>query len=293
MHEPGASGSPLPPANGIVGRARAIAGAGAFQNAILAVIVANAILVGLETSPALDARFGRWFDVLSASVQVIFTLEIAIRLIAHWPHPGRFFRDGWNSFDFAVVALAFLPATGGLSNLARLARILRATRLISALPGLRLIIETLLRSIPSFAHIIVLLGLFMYVYAVVGYSLYARTDPEYWGSLGGGILSLFKVLTLEGWPDIHARLADRHPWSWFFFATFIIVAVLIIANLAVAVIISSLEAAKREEAERFDIEVPGEPLAHIQDIRATLDRLETDIRSVAEEIRLRNRDPSR
>ncbi len=287
------AGVPGEPASGAVGYARKVARSAAFQNAILVVIVANAILVGLETSSGLDARFGQLFDTLSVLVQAIFTIEIAIRLIAYLPHPERFFRDGWNTFDFVVVAFAFVPATGGLSNLARLARILRATRLISALPGLRLIIETLLRSIPSFAHIIVLLGLFMYVYAVVGSSLYGRTDPEYWGSLGSGILTLFKVLTLEGWPDIHNRVMEAHPWSWVFFSTFIIVAVLIIANLAVAVIISSLEAAKREEAERFDVEVPGEPLAHIEDIRTMLDRLETDIRSVAEEIRLQNRDPSR
>ncbi len=277
----------------VVARARAIAGAPSFQNAILIVILVNAILVGLETAPALEARFGNWFDILGVAVQVIFTIEIAIRLAAYWPQLTHFFRDGWNTFDFIVVAVAFLPATGGLSNLARLARLLRATRLISALPELRLIIETLLRSIPSFVHIIVLLGLIIYVYGIVGYSLYAPTDQAHWGSLGRAVLTLFQVLTLEGWPDIHQTLTERHAWAWLFFSSFIIIAVLIIANLAVAVIISSLEAARQAEARRFDIEVPGAPLAHIDEIRATLDRLETDIRSVAEEIRERTRDPSR
>lgn len=278
--------------NAVVARARAIAGASSFQNAILIVILVNAILVGLETAPVLQARYGHWFDILGVIVQAIFTVEIAIRLTAYWPKLTGFFRDGWNTFDFIVVAVAFLPATGGLSNLARLARILRATRLVSAMPELRLIIETLMRSIPSFVHIIVLLGLIIYVYAIVGHSIYAATDPAHWGSLGRGILTLFQVLTLEGWPDIHDTLTGRHPWAWLFFASFIIIAVLIIANLAVAVIISSLEAARQAEARRFDIEVPGAPLAHIDDIRATLDRLEADIREVAEEIRERQRDPS-
>lgn len=281
-----------PNSSSIVAHARAIAGAPGFQGAILIVILLNAILIGLETSSALEARYGRWFDTLAILVQAIFTVEIAIRLIAYWPNLLRFFRDGWNTFDFVVVAIAFVPATGGLSNLARLARLLRATRLVSAMPELRLIVETLLRSIPSFVHIILLLGLTIYIYAIIGFSLYGATDPAHWGSLGRSILTLFQVLTLEGWPDIHDAVAGTHAWTWLFFSTFIVVAVLVIANLVVAVIINSLEAARQEEARRFDIEVPGAPLTHIDEIRATLDRLEADIRAVAEEIRERTRDPS-
>lgn len=278
--------------HGLAGRARRIAGAPVFQYAILGVIAANAVLLGLETSPALDTRFGRWFDAFGIAAQVIFTIEIAIRITAYLPRPARFFRDGWNIFDFAVVAVAFVPATGGLSNLARLARILRATRLVSAMPELRLIFETLLRSIPSIGHIIVLLTLFVYIYGIVGFHLYAATDPARWGSLGAALLTLFQVLTLEGWPDIHETLADAHRWSWLFFSTFIVVAVLIVTNLAVAVIIHSLEAAKQADARRFDIEVPGAPLARIDEIRASLERLEHDIRIVAEEVRDRARDPA-
>lgn len=279
-------------ATGLAARARRIAGAPAFQYAILGVIAVNAALLGLETSPALDARFGRWFDALGYAAQIIFTVEIAIRLTAYAPRPHRFFREGWNTFDFTVVAVAFVPATGGLSNLARLARILRATRLVSALPELRLIFETLLRSIPSIAHIIVLLTLFVYIYGIVGFQLYANTDPARWGSLGAALLTLFQVLTLEGWPDINEALADTHRWSWLFFSTFIVVAVLIVTNLAVAVIINSLEAAKQADARRFDLEVPGSPLTRIDEIRASLERLEHDIRIVAEEVRDRARDPA-
>jgi voltage-gated sodium channel len=272
-------------------RCHRIAESASFQYMILGVIFANAALIGLETSPTLDARFGSWFDALGHIAQVIFTIEIAIRLTAHWPRLHRFFRGGWNSFDFAVVAIAFVPATGGLTNLARLARILRATRLVSALPDLRIIFETLLRSIPSIAHIIALIALFVYVYGILGFNLFATTDPSHWGTLGAALLTLFQVLTLEGWPDINNALADAHPWSWLFFASFIIVAVLIVTNLAVAVIIHSLEAAKQADAHRFDREVPGSPLARIAEIRAALLRLEEDIRVVGEEVRDPDRDP--
>lgn len=276
----------------LVTRCRDIVESTVFQVAVLGVIVLNAVIIGLETSPALDARFGRLFYGLSHLAQILFTIEIAIRLTAHWPRPLRFFRDGWNTFDFTVVAIAFIPATAGLTNLARVARILRATRLVSALPHLRLIFDTLVRSIPSIGHVLALLALLVYLYGIVGYHLFATTDPDRWGTLGAALFTLFQVLTLEGWNDIHAALSPEHRWSWLFFGSFIVVAVFVVANLALAVIITSLEAAKLADAHQFDREVPGSPMGHIEEIRAVLLQLEEDIRAVGEEVRDRDRDPT-
>lgn len=278
---------------GFVGRCRTIAGSRRFQNLILGVIVANAAILGLETSPPLVARFGTLFDAVNLVAQAIFVVELAIRVAAYSPHLRRFFLDGWNTFDFTVVALASLPATGGISNIARLARVLRATRLVSALPELRLVFETMVRSLPSIAHILVLLGLFLYVYAVVGFNVFGATDPERWGSLGAALLTLFQVLTLEGWNEVQGDLIAAHPWSWIFFASFIVVAVWVVTNLFVAVIINNLEAAKQAEGRRFDLEVPGNPMATIGRIREALDSLEQDISAAEEEIRDVHRDPSR
>lgn len=276
----------------LAARCRRIAESAWFQYSVLGIIILNAVIIGLETSPELDTRFGSWFNALGHLAQALFTVEIAIRVAAHWPRPLRFFRDGWNNFDFAVVAVAFVPVTGGLTNLARLARILRATRLVSALPDLRLIFDTLLRSIPSIAHVLALLGLLVYIYGIVGFHVFAATDPDHWGTLGAALFTLFQVLTLEGWQDIHAALAVAHPWSWLFFGSFIVLAVLVVTNLAVAVIINSLEATKLAEAHQFDIEVPGSPMGRITEIRALLVRLEEDIRAVGEEVRDRERDPA-
>lgn len=281
-----------PGASGPVGLCRRIADHGAFQSFILAVIVLNAVVIGLETSAALVATFRPWFNAASLLAQAIFTVEIAIRITAFAPHPLRFFRHGWNTFDFVVVALAFVPASGGLSNVGRLARVARATRLVSALPELRLVFETMVRSMPSMAHILTLLGLFLYVYGILGFRLYAGTDPERWGSLGAALLTLFQILTLEGWNEIQGALLDAHPWSWLFFASFIVVAVWVVTNLFVAVIINNLEAAKQEATARFDREVPGSPFARIAEIRRALAELERDVRAGEEEIRDRHRDPS-
>jgi voltage-gated sodium channel len=279
-------------AGGIAARCGRIAEDRRFQGFIIAVIVLNAVTVGVETSSALAARFGPWFRLVNLAALTVFTAEMVIRVAAYWPRPLQFFRWGWNVFDFVVVGVAFVPSSLGLSTLARLARVVRVTRLISALPELRLVFETMVRSIPSMGHILLLLALFLYVYGIIGVNLYSGSDPERWGSLGAAILTLFQVLTLEGWNEIQAALIGLHPWSWVFFSSFIVVAVWVVTNLFVAVIINNLESVKRAEAEQFDRDVPGTPLARIAEIREMLARLERDVRVAEEEIRDPRRNPS-
>lgn len=290
---PGRKGTPAPTggapggSRGVVEVCRRVAGSTRFQTFILAVIVLNAVVIGLETSARLRVSLGYWTDAFNIIAQVIFTIEIAIRLTAHSPRPLRFFRSGWNVFDFVVVAIAFIPATAGLSNLARLARVGRATRLVSALPELRLVFETILRSIPSMSHIMILLGLFLYVYGIVGVNLFAATDPDHWGSLGKAILTLFQVLTLEGWDEVQQAVSGVHRWSWVYFTTFIVVAVWVVTNLFVAVIISNLQASKEAEAERIALKTRGQSLSRIAEIRQALTRIEHDLRAAERE----NREP--
>jgi voltage-gated sodium channel len=234
----------------MVSLCRRVAASRRFQNAILAVIVANAVLIGLETSPALWERWGGLFHALNFAVQAIFAVEIAVRLLAHAPRVDRFFRDGWNVFDFTIVALSLLPAAGAFATVARLARLLRALRIVSALPELRLIVATMLRSIPSLANVIVLLGLILYVYAVVGLHLFGGADPAHWGTLPRAGLTLFEILTLEGWVDLMDASLAATPWAWVYYVSFVVLAVFVVINLFIAIVINNLEAAKGEERER-------------------------------------------
>src|SRR5688572_19384043 len=128
--------------NTIASASRRIAGAPGFQNFVMALILANAVLLGFETSESLVARHATLFSAASATIQALFVIEIAIRLAAHLPRLHEFFRDGWNLFDFTVVALSLLPQAGPFATIARLARVLRVSRLVSAWPDLRLIIGT-------------------------------------------------------------------------------------------------------------------------------------------------------
>ena len=229
-------------------RSRTIAGDPRFQHAALSLIVLNAVVMGLETSPGLAAAYAAafwWFHVL---VQAAFVVEIGIRLLAHAERPAAFFRDLWNTFDFVVVAAALVPAVGPLATIARLARILRIARVLSAVPELRLIVGTMLRSIPAMGHVLLLLGLLLYGYGIVGVSLFGPHDPARWGSLGRALMTLFEIMTLEGWVDMMEASLTAMPWAWIFYVSFIVVTVFIVVNLFIAVVINNLDATKADEA---------------------------------------------
>lgn len=266
----------------VIRLARRVADSPHFQQFILGVIVLAAILIGVETSPALTARYGELLGAAEITIQVIFVAEIVIRLLACWPRPGSFFTNGWNVFDFAVVTASLLPQAGPFAMVARLARLMRVTRLVSAFPELRLIIGTMIKSIPSMGHVIVLLSMLLYVYAVLGFHFFREADPAHWGSLGTAILTLFQMLTLEGWVELQAAVIDAQPWAWIFFISFVFVAVFVVVNLFIAVVINNLEAVKHEQqidADRANIH--HDALATIEEVRERLAALEKRLRAGA------------
>jgi voltage-gated sodium channel len=261
--------------------ARRIADDPRFQHFILVVIVVAAIVIGIETSPALTARYGSILAIVEVLIQGIFVTEIAIRLLACWPRPASFFRNGWNVFDFIVVAASLLPQAGWFAVVARLARLMRVTRLVSAFPELRLIIGTMVKSIPSMGHVIVLLSLLLYVYAVLGFHFFRDADPAHWRSLGVALLTLFQMLTLEGWVEIQGAVLPTHPWAWLYFSSFVFVAVFVVVNLFIAVVINNLESVKHEQQADADrASVHGEILETIEAVRERLADVEARLRTM-------------
>jgi voltage-gated sodium channel len=260
--------------------ARRIADNPHFQQFILAIIVVGAIVIGVETSPGLTVRYGVLITALETIIQTLFVAEIAIRILAHWPRPMAFFRNGWNVFDFVVVAASLLPQAGAFAMVARLARLMRVTRLVSIFPELRLIIGTMVRSIPSMGHVIVLLTMLLYVYGVIGIHFFRQTDPSHWGSLGAALLTLFQMLTLEGWVEIQAAVLDAHPWAWIYFSSFVFVAVFVVVNLFIAVVINNLESVKHEHQADVDrASAHHEILEAIETVRERLSELEKRLRA--------------
>jgi voltage-gated sodium channel len=264
----------------VIDVARRIADNPRFQQFILGVIVVGAIVIGIETSAALVARYGAAIVALEMLIQTIFVAEIAIRILACWPRPFAFFRNGWNVFDFAVVAASLLPQAGAFAMVARLARLMRVARLVSVFPELRLIIGTMVRSIPSMGHVIVLLMLLLYVYAVLGFHFFREADPAHWGSLGVALLTLFQMLTLEGWVEIQHVALEVHPWAWMYFSSFVFVAVFVVVNLFIAVVINNLESVKHEQQVDADrASVHRGLLEAIEAVRLRLEELEGQLRA--------------
>ena len=259
--------------------ARRIVHNGVFQTFIMAVIVMNAVLVGVETSPDLASRYGAVFDLVNRVIIVIFVVELTLRLVSYLPKPHRFFADGWNVFDLVIVALSLLPAAGSFATVARLARLLRVLRIVSVFPELRLIVGTMLRSLSSMASVIILLALVVYVYAVLGYHLFHDVDPAHWGDLGLSTRTLFEVLTLEGWLELQAAVLTAVPMAWLFFGSYVLLAVFIVVNLFIAVVLNNLENVKAEHAaERLEGGDDGALLRQIEDLRSHLGDLESMLR---------------
>jgi voltage-gated sodium channel len=221
-----------------------------FQGFIVFVIIANAVMLGLETEDRIEQRYGHLINRLELAVLGIFVVEIILRLLAHAPNFGNFFKDPWNVFDFLVV-LVSVAAEGSLGTIARLARVLRVMRLIGYSKQLRLIVDTLLRSIPSMGHVVLLLGLLVYTYAIIGITLFREPGNEEnmkrWGNIGLASWSMYQTLTFENWVGLQDPLIQRYWWSPFFFLSFILVGVFVAMNLFVAVVMNNLEEVKAEQ----------------------------------------------
>ena len=257
-----------------------VVGARAFEYAIIALILTSGALLGLGTSPGIVERYG---DALTRGNQLIlavFVVEAALKMTALAPQPQRYFRDGWNVFDFAIIVFALVPATGSFAMIARLGRLLRVLRLISAIKELRLIVGTLVRSIPSVANIMMLMSIIVYIYAIVGYHLFHEADPTHWRNLGISLLSLFRVITLEDWTDIMYAAMEHHPLAWLYFVSFVVGGTFVVANLFIAVVINNLDNAKTEQLRTLQEPVSQEELLReLRTTQETLRRLEDRLTS--------------
>jgi voltage-gated sodium channel len=265
----------------------------AFQRFVLGLILIAGVLVGLETNAALMAQIGPWLVAADRIVLAFFVVELLVRFGAHGSRPWEFFRDPWNVFDFAIVAFCLLPLGAEYSAVLRLARVLRVLRLITALPRLQILVTALLKSIPSMAYVGVLLAVLFYVYAVVGVSLFGQADPAHFGSLGASALSLFQVVTLEGWAEIMRTQLEAGTGTTLtigYFISFILLGTMITLNLLIGVIVTGMEEARQEmedEARRTRLAGTGLPPVadDVADLRKQVDALQQALEALHRRLR--------
>jgi voltage-gated sodium channel len=214
------------------------------------IIIFYAITLGLRTIDSFEHTiFDHIIIVLDYFITLYFFIEIFIKISAE-EHPLDFFKSGWNIFDFIIVVVTIIPLENtDFAAIARLFRIFRVLRLVTARPQLKKLINVLLSSIPAIFDILLLLFIVFYIYSVLGSFLFHDVNPDLWGNFLTSMLTLFKVLTLEGWSDIMDDVMKIYPWAWMYFISFIIMASFVLFNLFIAVIINKMQKEHEEEED--------------------------------------------
>ena len=214
-----------------------------------------------------NVSFGNILLLIDKIILAIFVIEITLKLYAYG---FSFFKSGWNIFDFSIVAVALLPASGTLAVFRSL-RIFRSLRLLKNLPKLRFIVEALLHSLPSLGWIFVLLALVFYVFAVIGTKLFGAAYPEWFGNLGASMFSLFQIMTLEGWVEISRAVMKDFPLANIYFIIFILLASYTTLNIFIAIVVNTMSEVQQktsnESVEKIENFIIDENEELKQDIR--------------------------
>ncbi|HMN93725.1 MAG TPA: ion transporter [Hydrogenophaga sp.] len=253
-----------------------------FQHLILALIVINAVLLGLETSPAAMAQVGDTLRAIDRVLLSVFVVELLLRLYAH---RAAFFRDPWSVFDLIVVGIALVPASGPFAVL-RALRVLRVLRVLTLVPSMRRVVGALLSAIPGLSSIALVLLLVFYVFGVIATHLFGQAFPEWFGHLGRSLYTLFQVMTLESWSmGISRPVMEQVPYAWAFFIVFILFATFTMLNLFIAIIVNAMQTFSEgehqstvEAVEQVGQSIEHEIHAEVQSLRQELGELKALLR---------------
>jgi voltage-gated sodium channel len=281
----------------IAGRCARVADSSAFNFAIFGVIVANAVVLGLETYESVDRSHGEVLETLNGVFLGIFVVELAIRLAAFGARPQDFFKSGWNVFDFVVVTASFAPGLRENATLLRLVRLARIVRIVRVLPDLRLLVTAMGRSLPGVASLGLLTVVLLYVYGILGWVIFDEHDPAAFGTVGDAMLTLFVMLSLENLPSNIEMGRQLSDWTVLYFISYTLIAAFLIFNLLIGVVITSLEEAREAEFERDQAERrqrAGEAaedgdgrrvalLQHVHELRTAVERIEREVQSMVRE----------
>ena len=248
------------------------------ERAVIVLIVVNAIILGLETSDSVMALYGPILLAIDRIILAVFVVEIVARIVVF---RQAFFRDPWNVFDFLVVGIALVPATGPFSVL-RALRVLRVLRLITRVPSLRRVVGGLLTALPGMGAVGALLSLLFYVFSVMATKLFGQQFPDWFGTIGASAYSLFQIMTLESWSmGIVRPVMDAFPYAWAFFVPFIVVTTFAVLNLFIGIVVNAMQAeqekvvAEGRTAERDMIRDEAAPLlAEIRALRLEVAQLQ-------------------
>ena len=244
-----------------------------FELFIILVIIASALLIGVKTYQ-LPSWVKPLLDGLDLLITLIFLVEISIRFLGE-PQKRAFLRNGWNLFDTLIVFISLIPIDDTDSALvARLVRVFRVLRMVSIVPELRLLLNSIISALPRLGYVAALIFIIFYIYAAAGSLFFDRINPELWGNISIAMLTLFRVMTFEDWTDVMYETMDVYSWSWIFYLTFIFLTTFAFLNMVIGIVVSVLE----EEQSKLDTEDPNRTsLANLKD---ELTEIKTSLRAI-------------
>jgi voltage-gated sodium channel len=248
-----------------------------FAAVIATVIVLNAIVLGLETYPTVTANWGDALLLLNEACFAVFVVELVLRFASYGRRPGDFFRSGWNVFDLVIIGAVFIPGVREQAQLLRLLRLARIVRLVRYLPDARILLLTVVKSIPSLFSMVVLTILLLFVYGMIGWSLFGTALPETWGTIGRSMLTLFILLTLENFPTYLADAEVVSPYAVVFFVSYVLLAAFVVFNLLIGIVIGSMERAREHDAAEAPPMADDVLLTHLTSVQRELATIETEL----------------
>lgn len=252
-----------------------------FTRFILGVILFNAAILGLQTARELTASWSVALHLLDRICLAIFVIEILMRLYV-WRR--RFFRDPWSIFDFTVVAIALVPSSGPLAIL-RAFRVLRVLRVLTIVPSMRRVVSALLGALPGLGAISLLLLLIYYVFAVIATDLFGQHFPEWFGTIGLSLYTLFQVMTLESWSmGISRPVMAQFPYAWLFFVPFILIATFTILNLFIAIIVNAMQTFAEQDHAQEKALLQQQADEHEDHLQKQLTLIHEEIRQLRQQL---------
>jgi len=245
-----------------------------FELSVVAVIIISALEIGAKTFHLSDSAVSVT-SILDVFITVFFLFEISIRFIAD-EDKKNFFKKGWNVFDTLVVVISLIPINDSeMALLARLVRVFRVLRMVSVVPELRVLINSLIKALPQLGYVVLLMFIIFYIYAAIGSFIFNEINPKLWGDIAISMLTLFRIMTFEDWTDIQYETMEVYPMSWIFYLTFIFFTAFAFLNMVIGIVVNVMEeehANMRNEKEPSLTELQNE----LKEIKALVKTLKSE-----------------
>ena len=247
-----------------------------FRYLILTLIILNALTFGLETYPEVTAKYGNVLWTFQTVVIYIFIAEFVIKFTAVAPNFKKFFQNRWDLFDFFVVVVSVLPESEYLL-VARVIRLFRVLRLITVLRELRVVTSAFVHSLPAVGHVLLLLAVIFYVFAIFGHYLFKEHDPFHWHSLGMSLNTLYRVLTLEDWTDVMYTAMEVYPHAWIYFMVFVVICSFIVVNMLIAILVNNIDKSSSWELKQNGSNTTNIILVELKETNMKLEKIEESL----------------